>query len=69
VREGQLLYNHSLALQAHQNKEKEKEKRPTFTEAPTKLTDADAYFNYLEHQLEHHHNETVAQRTIIECCG
>jgi hypothetical protein len=23
----------------------------------------DAYFNYLEHQLEHRHNENVAQRT------
>jgi hypothetical protein len=27
------------------------------------LTDTDAYFNYLEHQSEQHHNETVAQRT------
>jgi hypothetical protein len=29
----------------------------------TKLTDTDAYFNYLEHQPEQRHNETVAQRT------
>jgi hypothetical protein len=27
------------------------------------LTDTDAYFNYLEHQSEQRHNETVAQRT------
>jgi hypothetical protein len=60
VRKGQLLYNGSLALQARPNKEKEKQKRPTFTEPPMKLTDADAYFNYLEHQSEQRHNETVA---------
>jgi hypothetical protein len=28
-------------------KKKKKQKRPTFTEPPTKLTDTDAYFNYL----------------------
>jgi hypothetical protein len=28
-----------------------------------KLTNTDAYFNYLEHQSEQRHNETVAQRT------
>jgi hypothetical protein len=28
-----------------------------------KLTDMDAYFNYLEHQSEQRHNKTVAQRT------
>jgi hypothetical protein len=53
----------SLAIQARRNKEKKKQKRPTFTEPPTKLTDTDAYFNYLEHQSEQRHNETVAQRT------
>jgi hypothetical protein len=63
VREGQLLYNRSLARQARQNKEKEKKDRPTFDEPPTKLTDTYAYFNYLEHQLEQCHKETVAQRT------
>jgi hypothetical protein len=34
-----------------------------FTKPPTKLTDMNAYFNYLEHQSEQRHNETVAQRT------
>jgi hypothetical protein len=63
VREGQLLYIRSLALQARQNKEKKKQKKPTFTEPPTKLTDTDAYFNYLELQSEQRHNKTVAQRT------
>jgi hypothetical protein len=63
VQEGQLLYNCSLALQARRNEEKGKEDRPTFTEPPTKLTDTDAYFNYLEHQIELRHTETVAQRT------
>ena len=59
-----MLYNRSLALQARRNKEKKKQKKPTFTEPPTrKLTDTDAYFNYLEHQSEQRHNETVAQRT------
>jgi hypothetical protein len=63
VREGQLLYNRSLALQACRNKEKKKNKGYSFTEHPTKLTDTDACCNYLEHQLEQRHNETVAQRT------
>jgi hypothetical protein len=63
VREGQLLYNRSLALQARRNEEKKKQKKPTFTEPPTKLTDTDAYFNYLEHQSEQRHNKTAAQRT------
>jgi hypothetical protein len=63
VCEGQLLYNRSLALQARRNKEKKKKKGHFFTEPPTKLTDTDAYFNYLEHQSEQRHNETVAQRT------
>jgi hypothetical protein len=52
-----------LALQARRNKEKKKQKKPTFTEPPTKLINTDAYFNYLEHQLEQRHNETAAQRT------
>jgi hypothetical protein len=63
VQEGQLLYNRSLALQARRNEEKGKEHCPTFMEPPTKLTDTDAYFNYLEHQTELHHTETIAQRT------
>jgi hypothetical protein len=62
VREGQLLYNGSLALQARRNKEKKKKEGPSFTEPPTKLTDTDAYFNNLEHQSEQRHNVTVAQR-------
>jgi hypothetical protein len=62
VQEGQLLYNRSLALQACRNEEKGKEHRPTFMEPPTKLINTDAYFNYLEHQTELRHTETVAQR-------
>ncbi len=64
VREGQLLYDRLLARQAcRKEKEKDKQDRPTFDEPPTKLTDTDAYFNYLEHQSEQRHEETVAQRT------
>jgi hypothetical protein len=37
--------------------------KPTFTDPPMKLTGTDAYFNYLKHQSEQQHNETVAQRT------
>jgi hypothetical protein len=52
-----------LALQARQNKEKQKANKPSFTEPPIKSTNTDAYSNYLEHQTEQCHNKTVAQRT------
>ena len=65
VREGQRLYNISLALQASKNKEEARQDKdkPKFTKPPTKLTDTDAYFNYLEHQTEKRRSDTVKQRS------
>ena len=65
VKEGQRLYNISLALQASKNKEEaaQDKDKPKFTKPPTKLTDTDAYFNYLEHQTEKRRSDTVKQRS------
>ena len=44
-------------------KRKRRIKRTDLHLMSLQLTDTDAYFNYLEHQSEQCHKETVAQRT------